>query len=57
MIINNKVAINATETVKDKITFDREDKSKVGVTKGYYTDNGFFNDSEFMEEMLNIRKR
>ena len=45
MIIKHQVTINATETVKDKLTFDRENKSQVFMIKGYHTDNGVFNAS------------
>ena len=43
--INHQVAINATETVKAKLTFDREAQSQGVVIKGYHTDNGVFNSS------------
>ena len=47
--INHQVDINTTKTVKVKLTFDREAQSQVVVIKGYHTDNGIFNESEFME--------
>ena len=43
VIIKHQVAINSTETVKEKLTFEREAQSQGVVTKGYYTDNGIFN--------------
>ena len=52
MRIKHQVAINATETVKAKLTFEREAQSQGMVIKEYHTDNGIFNASEFMEEML-----
>ena len=52
MSIKNQGAINATETVKVKLTFEREAQSQLVVINGYHTDNGVFNYSEFMEEML-----
>ena len=52
MRIKHKVAINATETFKERITFDREDKSQGVVIKGYHIDNGIFNASEFTVELL-----
>ena len=55
--IKHQVAINATETVKAKLTFEREDKIQVVVIKGHHTDNGIFNSSEFMEELLNNNKK
>ena len=58
MRIEQRVAINATETVKAKLTFDRDAKSQGVVIKGYHTDNGIFNASYFTEDMLkqqNIR--
>ena len=54
--IKHQVAINATETVKAKVTFEREAQSQGVVIKGYCTDNGIFNSSEFMEELLNNQK-
>ena len=50
--IKHQVTIKATETVKAKITFEREAKSKEVVIKVYHTDNGIFNASEFMDELL-----
>ena len=55
--IKHQVAINATETVKEKQTFEREAQSQVVAIKGYHTDNGIFNSSEFMEELLKNQKR
>ena len=45
-------AINSTVTFKAKLTFEREAQSQGVVIKGYHTDNGIFNDSEFMQELL-----
>ena len=50
--IKHQVAINTTETVKEKLIFEREDQIQGVVIKGYHTDNGIFNSSEFMEELL-----
>ena len=50
MSINHQVAINATETVKAKLTFEREDKSQEVMIKVYHTDT--LNTSKFMEKML-----
>ena len=55
--IKQEVAINATETVKAKLTFDREVQSQRLVIKGYHTDNGIFNSSEFMEELLKNQQK
>ena len=49
--------INATETVKAKLTFEREAQSQGVVIKGYHTDNGIFNSSEFMEELLKKQQK
>ena len=46
------MAINATETVKSKLTFEREDKSQGVMINVYHTDNEIFNTSNFMEELL-----
>ena len=55
--IKHQVAINATETVKETLTFDREDQSQGVVIKGYHTDNGIVNASEFMEELLKNQQK
>ena len=57
MIINHQVAINATETVKVKPTFEREAQSQGVEIKGYHTDSGIFNASEFMEDLLNKQQK
>ena len=55
--IKHQVAINATETVKAKLTFERESQSQGVVIKGYHTDNGIFDSSEFMEELLKKQQK
>ena len=50
--IKHQVAINATESVKANLEFEKEDQSQGVVIKGYQTDNEIFNASEFMEELL-----
>ena len=50
--IKTQVDINSTETVKAKLTLDREAQSQVVLIKGYHTDNWIFNALDFMEEML-----
>ena len=55
--IKHQVAINDTETVKAKLTFKREAQSRVVVIKVYHTDNGIFNSSEFMEELLKKQQK
>ena len=52
LIIKHQVDINTTETVKAKLTFEREAKSQGVAIKGYHTDNGIFNYPEFMEELF-----
>ena len=41
--IKDQVTINATETVKAKLTFERKTQSQGLVIKVYHTDNGIFN--------------
>ena len=50
--IKHQVAIKATETVKVKLTFERGAQSHVVVIKRYHTDNGIFNASDFIEDLL-----
>ena len=50
--IKHQVAINATENIKAKITFDREAKSQGVLIKLQHSDNGIINDSESMKELL-----
>ena len=52
MSIKHRVAINGTETVKAKLTFEREYKRQGVMINLYHTDNGIFNNSKFMEELL-----
>ena len=55
MSIKHQVAINATETVKAKLTFEREDKSQGVMINVYHTD--IFNTSKFMEELLKKQQK
>ena len=55
--IKHQVAIKATGTVKEKLTFERKAKSQGVVIKGYHTDNGIFNYSEFMEDLLKKQQK
>ena len=57
MRIKHQVAINATETVKAKLNFEREAQSQGVVIKGYHTDNGIFNASKLMEELLKNQQK
>ena len=57
MSINHQLAINATETVKEKLTFEREDKSQGVMINVYHTDNEIFNTSKFMEELLKRQQK
>ena len=55
--IKHQVAINATETFKAKLTFEREAQSQGVVIKVYHTNNRIFNSSEFMDELLKNQKK
>ena len=55
--IKHQVAINATETVNEKLNFEREAQSQGVAIKGYHTDNGIFNTSEFMEYLLKNQQK
>ena len=57
MSIKHQVAINATETIKAKITLEREYQSQGVIIKGYHTGNGIFNTSEFLEELFGEQKK
>ena len=57
MSIKHQVDINASETFKEKITFEREDKSQVVMINLYHTDNGIFDVSHFMEELLKKQQK
>ena len=54
MSIKHQVAIHATETVKAKLTFEREDQSQRVMINEYHTD--IFNTSKFMEKLLRSSK-
>ena len=55
MSINQQVDIHATETVKVKLTFEREDKSEGVQINKYHTD--ICNTSKFMEELLKKQQK
>ena len=55
MSIKHQMAINATETVKAKLTFESEDKSQGVMINEYHTD--IFNTSKFMEELFNKQQK
>ena len=57
MSIKHQMTINATETVKSKLTFEREDKSQRVMINVYHTDNEIFNTSKFMEELLKKQQK
>ena len=57
MSIKYQVDINGTENVKEKLPFDREDKRQGLMIKVYHTDNGIFNTSKFIEELLKKQKK
>ena len=57
MMIKHQVSINSTETVKAKLTFDREDKNQGVMINIYHTDNEIFNTSKFMEELLKKQQK
>ena len=48
MGIKDQVAINTTETVKDKLKFERESQIQGVVINGHRAKNGVFNDSDFI---------
>ena len=53
--MKHQVAINATETVKETLTFEREDKSQGVMINKYHTD--ISNTSKFMEELLKNQQK
>ena len=54
--IKHQWDINTTETLKERLTFEREAQIQGVVIKGYHTDDGLFNTSEFMEELFKNQK-
>ena len=57
MSIKHQVAINATETVKAKLTIEREYKSQGVMINVYRTENEIFNTSNFMEGILKNQQK
>ena len=55
MSIKHQVDIHATETVKAKLTFEREDKSQGVMINEYHTE--IFNTQKFMEKMLKKQQK
>ena len=46
--IKHQLAINDTETAREKLTLEREDEIQGVTIKGYHTNDGIFNALEFM---------
>ena len=55
MSIKHQVAINATENIKAKLTFEREDKSQGAMINEYHTD--ISNTSIFLEELFKKQQK
>ena len=55
--INNQVDIDATETVKAKLTFDREDQSQGVMINVFHTGNVILDTSKSMEDMLKKQQK
>ena len=55
--IKHQVAINATETAKAKLPFERENQIQGVMINVYHTDNGIFNTSKFMEDLLKKQQK
>ena len=55
--IKNQVDINANETVKAKLNFERGAQSQGVVINGYHTGNGIFNASEFMKDLYKNQQK
>ena len=53
--MKHQVAINATETVKEKLTFEKEDKSQGVMINKYHT--YISNTSKFMEKLLKKQQK
>ena len=54
--IKHQVAINAIETFRSKLTFEREAQSQGVFINRYHTDSWIFNASEFMKEQFKKQK-
>ena len=50
---NHQVAINDTETVKNKLNFDSKTQTQEVVIQGFHADDGDSNASYFTNDMLN----
>ena len=55
--INHQVGINATKTIKAKLTFEREDKSQGVMINVYRNDNEILNTSKFTEGLLKKQQK
>ena len=55
--IKHQVDINTTGTVKAKLTFEREDQGQGVMINVYHTENGIFNTSKFMEDLLKQKQK
>ena len=57
MRINHQLDIDSSETGKAKLTFDVEAQIRVWVIKGYHTENGIFDSSKSMQDMLKKQQK
>ena len=47
-----QVALNTLETIREKLTFERDPHKYYAVEKTYHTGNEILNSEEFMQELL-----
>ena len=55
--VRHQVTLNAADTVKAKLQFERDAFTQGVVVQAYHTDNGVFTSKEFMQQLLGSNQR
>ena len=54
--IRHQVSLNAADTIKSKLMFEREGFNSGVVIQNYHTDNGVFTSTAFMEHLISTKQ-
>ena len=54
--IRHQVSLNAADTIKSKLMFEREGFNSGVVVQNYHTDNGVFTSTAFMEQLISAKQ-
>ena len=56
MTVKHQVALNAVETIRAKLEFEREAGACGVKVQAYHTDNGVFQANDFLQELMKEKK-